>query len=198
MAKVSKKNQDGLTQERFREQLEYCKTTGKFYWLISTARRVKVGDIAGCLDKHGYVRIMIDGVSFPSHRLAWFYHYKVWPDKVIDHINGNTADNRIENLRDVSMKTNAENSSKYKRTDPNLPTGVGVGRRSKDGTPTSYMAYWQGVTSKSCFKWFNVKKHGSDEDTITAASAYREQVIVNLITQGAEYTQRHGKDNKGE
>lgn len=47
------------------------------------------------------------GTSFLSaHRVAWAIHYGRWPSGVIDHINGVTSDNRIENLRDVSQEEN--------------------------------------------------------------------------------------------
>jgi hypothetical protein len=32
-----------------------------------------------------------------------------WPNVLIDHINGNPSDNRIENLRDASALVNAQN-----------------------------------------------------------------------------------------
>ena len=157
---------------------------------------MKIGDIAGCLDKYGYVIITVDGVSFAAHRLVWFYHYNVWPDKIIDHINGDPSDNRIDNLRDVSVRINAENASKRHRADLHLPTGVAIARRSRSGTPISYMAYWQDTDYLPRSKWFSVKKYGSDEDTIIAASAYRDQVIASLVAQGAGYTLRHGKQLK--
>ena len=46
---------------------------------------------------------------FSAHRLAWLYVTGDWPVGVIDHINGDRTDNRFENLRDVTQKTNSEN-----------------------------------------------------------------------------------------
>lgn len=56
-----------------------------------------------------------------AHRVAWAIVHGRWPDKWIDHINGNPADNRIANLREATARQNAQNtrgrsnsSSQYK------------------------------------------------------------------------------------
>lgn len=49
-----------------------------------------------------------------AHRVAWAIHYGKWPDKFIDHINGDRFDNRISNLRDVDRVTNNKNAKRRK------------------------------------------------------------------------------------
>lgn len=44
---------------------------------------------------------------YPAHVLAWFYIHKVWV--MIDHRNGDRADNSIDNLRPTDYQTNAAN-----------------------------------------------------------------------------------------
>ena len=44
-----------------------------------------------------------------SHRAAWAIYYGKWPDGEIDHISGEKTDNKIENLRDVTVLENSRN-----------------------------------------------------------------------------------------
>ena len=100
------------TAERLRELLHYEPETGIFTRKVSTARRVKVGDVAGSLGGRGYLLIQLQSRKYQAHRLAWLHTYGVWPKGQIDHINRIRADNRISNLRDVSHKQNGQNASK--------------------------------------------------------------------------------------
>jgi HNH endonuclease/AP2 domain len=92
------------------EMLAYDRESGVFTWKVSTNGRAKVGDFAGCLIKTtGYVVIRKGKMLIPAHRLAWFYSYKQWPEKDIDHIDGNRANNAISNLREANQKENQQN-----------------------------------------------------------------------------------------
>ena len=51
----------------------------------------------------GYTYIYLDGRQYPAHRVIWKMETGREPEGVIEHINGNLSDNRIENLRDVSV-----------------------------------------------------------------------------------------------
>ena len=101
------------TAEYLRSILHYDPATGIFTWKVSTSNRVKVGDVAGCPEGHGYLQIRVQGRLHKAHRLAWLYVYGTWPKDQIDHINRNRSDNRIANLRDVTQKQNMQNASKY-------------------------------------------------------------------------------------
>lgn len=83
--------------------LSYDAQSGVFTW-----RQAKVSkrQIAGCLCAQGYWRIKIAGKSYKAHRLAWFVTFGVWPADMIDHINGDRSDNRLNNLR---LADNAKN-----------------------------------------------------------------------------------------
>lgn len=100
-----------LTPERLKEALQYERETGLFRW-CSTTRATKAGEVAGSIRVLGYRSIMIDGISYYAHRLAWFLEHGEWPKHHVDHINGDRADNRIENLRDVTVSQNSHNTSK--------------------------------------------------------------------------------------
>lgn len=61
---------------------------------------------------------------------VWLMHTGRWPDGEIDHINGVRDDNRIENLRDVTHQTNAENRRRPVRASETGALGVTL---TKDG-----------------------------------------------------------------
>lgn len=100
-------------QQKIKSSLHYNRDTGLFIWkkVSKYSNSTKVGDIAGTIDCHGYIRIHIDGKYIKAHRLAWFFEHGYFPNKSIDHINHNKRDNRICNLRDVSTLENNRNKS---------------------------------------------------------------------------------------
>lgn len=97
-----------LTQARLRELLHYDPETGVFTRLLAV-RGVPAGSAAGTNDGLGYLRTRIDGKKYKNHRLAWFYMTGSWPVGEVDHINGERADNRWENLRDGDRFQNQQN-----------------------------------------------------------------------------------------
>lgn len=60
-----------------------------------------------------YKNIGFLGKTYYLHRLVYYYHHKKFP-KIVDHINRNTHDNRIENLRGVDQEMSLNNTSKVK------------------------------------------------------------------------------------
>lgn len=103
-----------LTVARVRELLNYEPTTGAFTWKAPNTNRVKVGAIAGWIDKDGYVQIGVDGRHYRAHHLAWFLQHGEWPTGDIDHRHGDRADNRISELREGSRSFNMQNQRRAK------------------------------------------------------------------------------------
>ena len=62
-----------LTYQRLRELLDYEPQTGKFFWKVRTARCVKIGSLAGAIERNGYRRIDLLNKHYLAHRLAWLY-----------------------------------------------------------------------------------------------------------------------------
>lgn len=119
-----------LTQAKLHELFFYDPETGIFT-RKKRAGHMPAGSMAGCIDE-GYIRISIDKKMFRAHRLAWLYVYGHFPSGVIDHIDGNTSNNQIRNLRDVNNSVNAQNLKRAMKT--NNSTGMlGVSKR-KNGT----------------------------------------------------------------
>jgi len=69
-----------------------------------------------------YLLTTFAGKSYYLHRLIWLYHNGTTPP-MLDHINGDTRDNRIENLRAC---TNAQNQYNSRRKSNNQSGHKGV------------------------------------------------------------------------
>lgn len=95
--------------ERLRELLAYDPLTGVLTWRVSRVGRVRAGDAVQCKRPDGYIKVCVDQVQMRAHRAAWAIHHGEWPAGEIDHINGDRADNRIANLRDLPRGLNQQN-----------------------------------------------------------------------------------------
>ena len=62
---------------------------------------------------HGYLRLRIDDKIQYAHRIIWEMHNGSIPEGFeIDHINRDTEDNRLANLRLVSIAGNRRNTKR--------------------------------------------------------------------------------------
>lgn len=96
-----------LPSVEFLSQLfEYDKETGVLFFQEKPLKPHPTGYI--------FAKIPSVGVR-PAHRIIWKLVYGKDPDQVIDHIDGNPSNNRIENLRDVSPVKNAQNRVNTKK-----------------------------------------------------------------------------------
>ena len=103
-----------LKHEDLLRILFYNPDTGIFTWQIDHAS-VQAGDRAGYLHKGtNYRRIMINGFAYLEHRLAFFYMIESWPVAELDHINGESGDNRWINLREATRQQNNRNVRRRK------------------------------------------------------------------------------------
>lgn len=122
--------QDDLDAETVKQWLLYDPQSGLFTWR-QRRRHHPVGSAAGAVCKRGYVVIGLLGKTRKAHRLAWAYVYGEMPAGLIDHIDGNKSNNRIDNLRVVTNTVNMQNLRAAPKGSASGKLGVHVGRSSK-------------------------------------------------------------------
>jgi hypothetical protein len=81
---------------------------GALYWRIRRGR-ANVGNKVGCANGEGYLTVGINYKRYLVHRIIWAMHDND-PVAIIDHINSDKLDNRIENLRAADDIINTRNA----------------------------------------------------------------------------------------
>jgi len=125
-----------------RQLLRYDAATGALFWKPRPRSAFNTsGDCSGwnkkyagqralnCVKSYGYLHGTILGKNLSAHRAAWTLYYGKWPTMILDHINGDVADNRIANLREVSSQENVMNA---KRSADNTSGVTGVSWHKRD------------------------------------------------------------------
>lgn len=124
---------EDITPEILRELLEYNPETGELFWKERDVKWFKSQRDCNTWNtrysgnkisnsSRGYVKFGIFSITFLAHRCGYAIYHGKWPNDQLDHINGITTDNRIENLRDVSNEENGRN-----RTKPSTNTSGHIG-----------------------------------------------------------------------
>jgi len=93
-----------------RNLFRYNSKTGILHWK-KTGGKHKSGDKVGSIS-NGRLRVCILYEDYLVHRIIWAMHFGEFPVNVIDHIDGNPLNNRIDEIRDVNVKTNNEDRGK--------------------------------------------------------------------------------------
>ena len=94
-----------LAADVLHELFEYKE--GHLYWKVPGRSR-QMGKPVGSPSGDGYICVRINYKLYRVHRLVWAMHGKE-PAEIIDHINGDKLDNRIENLRGATQSQNCMN-----------------------------------------------------------------------------------------
>lgn len=99
-------------QKELRKLFDY--KNGELFWKTKHNNQIANNKKAGHQEKfRGYTNISVKNKKFKLHQLVWVYHNGAIPKGlVIDHIDGNKRDSRIENLRLATMSSNSLNTTK--------------------------------------------------------------------------------------
>lgn len=118
-------NIPNISQDQASSLWYYDDETGKLFNRTNRSSTARAGDEAGGLAKYSngarYRRVRIGEKKYMTHQIIWLMRTGEWPTQEIDHINGNTLDNRIENLRLVSNQENKKNKALYKNNTTGIP-----------------------------------------------------------------------------
>lgn len=93
-------------QDVLHKTFDYDPNTGVFTWKHSRYG-AKQGAPAGRSVRCGsaeFVEILFLRCHRQAHYLAWLYVNGRWPEGALEHINGDTTDNRYINLREVPKR----------------------------------------------------------------------------------------------
>ncbi len=130
-------------------------------------RRLLTGCIVGSLTSDGYLTVYRLGKNYRLHRLAWLLTYGEWPEKFIDHINGDRKDNRIKNLREVLNSENLMNCKRYSNNKSGIK-GVSWDKKRRKwrvtltaSKKTSHLGYLESLEdAKELIKFHRQLTHG--------------------------------------
>lgn len=145
---------------------------------------MRKGDVVGGTygKRSKYLRVTCLGKKFLLHRVVWHLHGNTVPQGfVIDHIDGDKTNNRVENLRCVPSQINSRNLNSDK------------GRESKSGVlfiedkngRCYYLAHWT-EGGKLRTKTFSIRKFGIIEAMILATK-FRDAKMTELNEKGYGY-----------
>lgn len=174
------------TLNQLKERLSYNKDTGEFFWrslpcsLENNQWNSKfAGKRAGSYtDNVEYAQIRLQNTLYLVHRLVWLFEKGTWPKGVIDHIDGNTRNNMIFNLRDVDRITNSRNCHLSKNNTSGF-NGVYLQKQNRTWVAEGHST----VGGKK------VKKYLGSFSNLLDAVAAREE----WDKEQGNFTSRHGK-----
>lgn len=170
----------GLTQAMLKEYFRYEPSTGNFHRLKLPARsgKLKLEEVAGSINTAGYVNIFILSICYKAHRLAFLYMLGEVPD-YIDHVDGNKANNKWENLRPATKCQNGYNAK------VRVDNTTGVKGLCKQGL---YYQSQLNIAGKHYTKLFRISKFKSDEEAKQTATDW----LVKMRAEHHKEFARHG------
>ena len=115
---------NSITQDELKAMLNYNPESGDFTWRVNRrghAGKSQAGMLAGSRRPDGRLIIAINGKKYLASRLAWFFSYGTWPNPTVDHINGDSTDDRLANLREADFQQQVQNRKVQKNSASGYP-----------------------------------------------------------------------------
>ena len=121
-----------MNQKQLQEMFDYS-SDGSLIRKVAVSGRSgqagrKIGSV-GTSNSNSYLITKIHGKNYKVHRLIYLWHHGYMPEQV-DHINKDSLDNRIENLRAASSSQNMMNRSLFSNSTSKVK-GVSWHKRAK-------------------------------------------------------------------
>jgi len=136
-------------------------------------------------------RLTFNGSYYCVHRVIYVMKYgKIDPYLVIDHLDGNGFNNKIDNLCLKTIKQNAQNQAVRAGNRTGFAGVAYVKPMIQNSRQESWVSTWVGSDGRSFVKHFHVKEHGYEEAKQLAID-YRVLQISLLNKNGESYTLRH-------
>lgn len=180
------------------EHFYYDPTSPSFIrWNRNAANnKVKKHEVAGRFvpkarnQSKGYYRIAINNKSYACHMVIYEMFFGKIPEGMfIDHIDRNSRNNSIDNLRVVTLRENNVNQNKHKI---NTSGYTGVHIKDNGRGILYWSATWCDTEGKRCSKNFPIGSLGYDE-ALRLAIEYRNLQIELLREAGINYSKDHGR-----
>ena len=146
-----------IARDKLHTLFEY--RDGVLYNRVDRGRRAKPEQPVGTRDTYGYLVVTIDRKKYKVHRLIYAMFHDEVP-AVLDHVNGDPADNRIENLRPATVQQNSYN----RKVNTTSTTGI----KNVHPLHGKWMAQCQANGVRRYLGMFN-----SVEDATKAVAAFR-------------------------
>ena len=102
-----------MTYEECRKHFYY--KDGVIYWKHCFFKNL-VGKEAGYRLPQNRHRICFKYKDYFRSRVVFLYHHGRWPEPTVDHINRDTLDDRIENLREATLSVQNKNKVVFSNT----------------------------------------------------------------------------------
>lgn len=132
----------------------------------------KIG-VAGKVTSHNYYYVCFNGLILACHRIIWCLHNNKSLDNslVIDHIDGNSLNNRTDNLQAISQRQNIKKAKKLTRK-------TGQNNCGWDKERIAWKVQWRENFKVKC-KRFLVRGYTEDTFEIRKAEVLKEALAFS-------------------